>query len=124
MDAQASALSQWLPTPRSRPAAQLHHKHRFLRGTQGGRAPRQWAVMAIFPMQYLGMKRTAALGVAATLLAPLAAQADMAGLSGDGLRLSGYGTLGVSSVHGADLWRFRREIIQPAATGQSAATDI
>jgi len=80
--------------------------------------------MAIFPMQYLGMKRTAALGVAATLLAPLMAQADVTGLSSDGLRVSGYGTLGVSSVHGADPWRFRREIIQPAAMGQSAATDI
>jgi hypothetical protein len=75
-------------------------------------------------MQYLGTRRTPALCMAATLMAPFAAQADIAGLSGDGLRVSGYGTLGVSSVHGAEPWRFRREAIQPAGHGQSAAADI
>ena len=79
--------------------------------------------MAIFPMQYLGTRRTSAAClaaiIAAPLVAPIEAHADAAGLSVDGLRLSGYGTLGVSSVHGADPWRFRREIIQPANSGQS-----
>ena len=80
--------------------------------------------MAIFPMQYLGTRRASAFGMAAMLMTPFAAHADIASLSGDGLRVSGYGTLGLSSVHGADPWRFRREIIQAASSGQSSAADI
>ncbi len=111
-------------TASSRLATQMHHKHRLRRGFEAGRRRRQSWAMPIFPMQYLGTRRTPVLCMAVTLMAPLAANADIAGLSDDGLRVSGYGTLGVSSVHGADPWRFRREIIQPASSGQSSAADI
>ena len=124
MDAQACA---WRDGPHGRefsPSSNCITNIAFSESWKGGRAPRQWTVMSIFPMQYLGTRRTSAFCVAATLMAPVVAHADIAALPGDGLRVSGYGTLGVSSVHGADPWRFRREIIQPAASGQSAATDI
>lgn len=78
--------------------------------------------MAIQPKQYMGM-RLSAWYAAVALTGPLLANAQ-AGLAGEGLRLSGFGTVGVASVHRPDDARFRRELIQPAGDGQSAAFDI
>lgn len=102
--------------------AQLRHKHPPGRALKRVESPPTFLLMAIKPKQFM-VKRFFAWCMAASLMLPMAAHAQ-ANLAGDGLRVSGFGTLGLTSVHGPDDTIFRRDFLQPGLDDQSASLGL